>query len=88
MKKKDKILIHILKILEKRGSVDNTKDILSYNFIDNGHIDSLNSIKFILELQSKFKLKFSDKEINSKDFKKVGGLLKIIKRKIKKINYD
>ena len=88
MNKKDKILSNILKILEKRGSINSNKNILSYNFIDNGHVDSLGSIKFLLELEKKFKLKFTNKEINSNAFKNVGGLLKIIKKKLKVINYE
>lgn len=83
MKKKDAILTNLLKILERRGSIKNDKKILSYNFIDNSHIDSLSSIKFILELENKFKIKFKEKEINSNQFKIIGGLIKIIRKKIK-----
>ena len=83
MKKKDVILTDVLKILEKRGSIKDHKKILSYNFIHNSHIDSLSLIKFILELENKFKIKFKEKEINSNQFKIIGSLIKIIRKKIK-----
>tara|TARA_B100001029_G_C14976499_1_gene403379 strand:- start:517 stop:771 length:255 start_codon:yes stop_codon:yes gene_type:complete len=82
--KNDKILKTIIKFLEKRGSITEKKNILSYNFIKKGHIDSLNSIKFIFELEDKFKIKFTKKEINSSQFEKIGSLVNIIKKKVKK----
>ena len=49
-----------------------------------GHIDSLSIIKFILEIENKFKIKFSQSEINSKKFQVIKTLVSLIIFKLKK----
>ena len=80
----DKILKKIIILLEKRGPINLKKDekVEDYNFLKKGHIDSINLIKFILELEEAFKINLSEKDTTSKNFGIISGLKKIIKSKL------
>lgn len=84
--KKDKIILIIIKLLEKRGSINLKKKqaIEDYNFFKNGHIDSVGLIKFIFELETKFKVNLSIEETSNKNFATIKGLANIILKELKK----
>ena len=82
--KNDKILKFIIQLLEKKKTIEKKENILSYNFMKKGHIDSLSIIKLILEIENKFKIKFSQSEINSKKFQVIKTLVSLIIFKLKK----
>lgn len=77
----DNIKLFILELLKKKSSLP--KDFNEENdFIKAGIIDSIGTIKFILEIESRFDIEITDEDIESNDFRSVQGLIKIIKRKI------
>lgn len=57
---------------------------LSINIEKISTMDSLRIFKLIIEIETKFKVKLSDKEIFSKNFKSISGIAKIISNKITK----
>lgn len=57
-------------------------DIDTINYVESGYIDSLAMLKFVVELEDKFGIEFSDDELSLPDFKVVGGLIKIIESKV------
>ncbi len=58
---------------------------LDYWFIDEGIVDSINLIRFILEIESKFKIKLTSKDTQSDNFRTINGITKIINKKNAKI---
>ena len=60
------------------------KNYLSINIEKISTMDSLRIFKLIIEIEAKFKVKLSDKEIFSKNFKSISGIAKIISKKITK----
>lgn len=74
----------IISLLKKKGPfLKNEKQNLSgYNYIKSGHIDSLNLMKFIFQVEDIFKVKFSYKQISSTKFGVISGLANIIEKKI------
>lgn len=74
----------ILKILEKNKKINlkTFKEKLNYLYLENGHIDSLNVMKFILKLENEFKIRFSATDTHSKKFRSALGISKIIYNKI------
>jgi len=74
----------IIDLLKKKGPFLKKKgDINKYNYLKSGHIDSLNLMKFIFQIEDKFNIKFTYKEIMSSKFGLISGLVTIIKKKIK-----
>lgn len=79
----EKVKSFIVGQLEAYGPI-NTEDLDNYNFIDNGHIDSLGVMKFMIALEAEFDVKFSDSELLSDDFRSIGLLAKLITNKLSK----
>jgi len=75
----------ILKFLEKKKKIPTKykKDIFNFEYLDYGQIDSLEVIDFIIFINKTFKIKITNKDISSKKFRLVGGLIEIINKKIK-----
>ena len=84
--KKNKIYLKIIKILEKisRKKVSDNLKKINFNYIEEGFIDSLNFIKFIFEIEDRYKIQFSQKELSSRNLKKINSLSQIINKKINK----
>ena len=80
----EKIEKKITAILEKRGPIikKNIKNN-DYDFIKNGHVDSVGFVKFILELETNFKIDIPNRLFYSKKISSVKGLANIIKRLLK-----
>lgn len=77
----------ILKIVEKSKKIPEKKfeKKLDYWFIDEGIVDSINLIRFILEIENKFKIKLTSKDTQSDNFRTINGITKIINKKNAKI---
>lgn len=79
------IIKNIISFLEinKKIPKNKLKNIKNFEYLHENHIDSLDLINLILFLEKKFKIKFTIKNKESMDFRTVGGLTKIIKKKLK-----
>lgn len=71
----------ILKNIQKKYTIPEGTDIYFLNYIEQGYIDSLGLIKFIVELEDEFDIEFTDDELNLPSIKIVGGLIKLVERK-------
>lgn len=71
----------ILNYLQKEYTFPDD-DIDTINYVESGYIDSLAMIKFVVELEDKFCIEFSDDELSLPDFKIVGGLIKLVESKV------
>ena len=81
MIKKEKIKLSIIKLLRKRKKIK-YKDIDNFDFVISKHLDSFELLEFNMELENKFNINLTNKEIQSKKFSKVNGLTDIIFKKI------
>ena len=78
----DHIREFIIKTISLKSRLPAACDIDTYNYIDSGHIDSIAIIKFILNVEQEFNIDISPEEIESVEFRTIGGLVKIIKSRI------
>tara|TARA_A100000164_G_C21217404_1_gene456636 strand:- start:132 stop:398 length:267 start_codon:yes stop_codon:yes gene_type:complete len=85
---KKKITAIIVSKLNKIKKIDkkNLKNIDDFDYVSFGHIDSIEIIKFIFEIENKFKISFKPADTVSKNFKTVKGLRSIILKKLSKIS--
>lgn len=72
----------VLNYIQKKYTVSEETDIYSLNYIDEGYVDSLGLVKFIVELEDEFGIEFSDSELEDNSIKIVGDLIKLIERKM------
>lgn len=74
----------VIRELQKKTEIENVDNIDNINYIEDGYIDSLGIIQFIVTLEETFDIEFTNEEVDSDEFKRVGDLIKIIERKIDK----
>tara|TARA_B100001964_G_scaffold13100_1_gene13705 strand:- start:209 stop:484 length:276 start_codon:yes stop_codon:yes gene_type:complete len=73
----------IVSLLEKRGPLQGNLDqeICNYRYLDVGHVDSLNIMQFILEIEESFDISLSAEDTQSDEFRTVGGVITLVERK-------
>ena len=81
MLKNDKLILDYLKKIVYGKKIP--KDFLNLNIKKYNEIDSLKIFKIIITIEAKFDIKFKDKEIFSKKFNTLKGILELIKKKIR-----
>ena len=81
---KKNIKKYIIAILEEKKplSKNSKKNIMKYRYLDDGQIDSLELFSFIQKIENYFKIKLIHSDTNSDKFRYVGGLIKMIEKKL------
>ena len=77
----DSVRDFVVQLLEEKGAVPEHPALLSYRYLENGHIDSLAFIKFIFRIEERFHIQFSEPEMLGDRIHTVGGLVALIKEK-------
>jgi len=72
----------ILDFVEREYKLPENVDYDSFDFVENGFVDSMGMVQFVTILEDDFDIEFSADELLSKDFRTVGGLEKLIECKI------
>ncbi len=80
----NKIRKYVLDALQREYSFKDGVHVDEINFIEEGYMDSLKLIQFVVELEDEFGIEFSEKEMDSSEFRKVGSLIALIEEKIKR----
>ena len=78
----DSIRQFVLKLIEKKAKLPKNGEIDTFNYIDSGHVDSMGLIKFVLDIESHFDIEISESDMESSEFRTVGGLVSIIHKNI------
>lgn len=78
----EKIRQTILDFVEREYKLPENVDYDSFDFVENGFVDSMGMVQFVTILEDDFDIEFSADELLSKDFRTVSGLEKLIERKI------
>lgn len=58
----------ILRYIQKKYTIPEGTDVFSLNYIEQGYIDSLGLIKFIVDLEDEFNIEFTDDDRSIFDF--------------------
>ena len=79
-----KIYDAVIDLLDKRGPVPegSEQERREYSYIDAGHLDSFNTIQFILEIEERFNITLTPEDTTSEQFRNVGGLIQIVEDKL------
>ena len=71
----------ILDYLQREYDLPADVDILSFNYVKEGYIDSLGLLHFIALIEDEFGIAFTDEELGSDDVKIVGRMIALIEKK-------
>ena len=72
----------ILDFVEREYKLPDDVDYDSFDFVENGYVDSMGLVQFVAILEDDFDIEFTAEQLLSDEFKTVGGLEKIITSKI------
>lgn len=72
----------VLELLQVKYTIPKEKDLTTFNYIEEGFIDSLGVIKFICDIEETFNIEFTDEEVMSDKFQVVGYLIELIEKKM------
>ena len=72
----------VLDRIQKNHKLPEDVNIEEFNYIDSGYVDSMGLMRFIIEIEKEFNIEITDKDMESKGFKTIGGLISIIKDKL------
>lgn len=78
---RERLVGEVYKALESRGPLPSKIDLVHYDYIAAGHLNSLSLLQFIAELEEHFNIEFSDSDLASSEFRTVGGVAAIIAHK-------
>ena len=79
---KDSIRDFVLRLIGKKAKLPQQVDVESFNYIDSGYVDSMGIIKFVVDIESEFDIELSEADIESPEFRTVGGLVFLITKKM------
>ena len=72
----------VLGLIEKKARLPVGVDVPAFNYIDSGYVDSIEIIKFVVDIEAAFNVEISDADLESPEFRTVGGLISMIGGKI------
>jgi D-alanine--poly(phosphoribitol) ligase subunit 2 len=72
----------VLSFLSCKGEIPGAteQEKFDYAYLDTGFIDSMEVVELIMELESRFNIKFPVEDMQSKKFRTVGGLISMVKK--------
>ena len=73
----------LVQAIEKRTPLPADIDIDPFNYVDTGHVDSIEMIKFVLEIETEFGIEITALDMELVGFKTIGGLVSMINAKVK-----
>lgn len=68
--------------LQRRGPLPfaTEAEILGYRYLDCGHVDSFGIVVFVTEIEERFGVVLGPEELQSEEFRTVGGVARLIER--------
>ncbi len=78
----EKIRQTILDFVEREYKLPENVDYETFDFVEKGFVDSMGMVQFVAILEDEFDIEFSAEELRSNDFRTVGGLEKLIQKKV------
>lgn len=78
----EKIRQIILDFVEREYKLPENVDYDTFDFVEKGFVDSMGMVQFVAILEDEFDIEFSAEELLSNGFRTVGGLEKLIQKKV------
>tara|TARA_R110001592_G_scaffold27683_1_gene102024 strand:- start:204 stop:488 length:285 start_codon:yes stop_codon:yes gene_type:complete len=79
---KENIRAFVLDKVQSKEKLPEMDEIDDLKYIDEGYVDSIGLIKFIVEIETEFDIEIDDDDIASLEFRTIGGLCSLINNKI------
>lgn len=78
----DSVKKFIVGRLEKKAKLPTDAILDSFNYIDTGFVDSLGIMRFVVDIETKFDVEITEADMESAEFRTIGGLTSLICSKL------
>ena len=68
--------------VQKKERLPATFDPDRFDFLEQGYVDSIGVIQFMGLLEERFNISFDDADLESPEFRTLGGLVRLVLRKV------
>ena len=73
---------YVMSAIQKKHPLPDDIDIDTFNYAESGHVDSLGIVQFIVSLEDKFGIEFTDEDMAAPSFRTIGGMIRLIEGKV------
>lgn len=72
----------VVAFLSTRGEIPGAteEERMTYEYVDRGLLDSFGIVEMVMELESEYGIRFSPADMQSPEFRTVGGLVRVVER--------
>lgn len=81
---KTDIRAFVISRIEKKSKLPAGGNMDELDYMAAGYVDSMGIIKFVLEIEAQFDITIEDVDLESPEFRTIGGLVRLIGNKIEK----
>lgn len=78
----DNVKDFIVDYIQREYTIPEDTDILNLNYVEEGYIDSMGLIQFIVVIEDEFNITFTDDDLASEDVKVVGKMVNLVTKKM------
>ncbi len=78
----DEIVSYIKEYVEREYDIPAGRDILEFDFLDEGYVDSISFFAFMAEIEDRYNIEISDEELSNRQLSTIGGLANFIRKRI------
>ncbi|MCL2766148.1 MAG: acyl carrier protein [Peptococcaceae bacterium] len=80
---RNEIIKYIVGYIEKKGKLPDNIDVETFDYVITGYLDSLAVFKFVVDIESKYDIEFSEDDLMIPEIKTIGGMADIIENLVK-----
>jgi len=79
---REEVVNFIIKYFEKKKTILEGRDIKSIRYLEEGFVDSLGLMKFIVALEEQFEVEITEQDMEHESFYSVAGLVNCCANKV------
>lgn len=72
----------VLDYIQSQYTIPEGEDVDRFNYIESGYIDSIGMISFVMEIEDRYGIMFTDEELTDSRFQVIGSLIDMIQQKV------
>lgn len=80
---REEVKKYIVDYIEKKGKLPEDVDLDAFNYVSTGYLDSLAVFKFVIDIEFKYDIEFSEEDLMVPEIKTIGGMADIIEKLVK-----
>jgi acyl carrier protein len=73
---------YLLEAIQEKSHIAPDVDVDALDYTAEGYVDSLGMVKFVVDIEQKFGIEFTDEELSRPEFRVFGPLVRLVRDKV------